>query len=235
MKTFVKMVYVSFLSIIFLLASEKVPISGFPTMEVSYFGDAEVFNVSCDKLSHDDPFYRATSNYTQCIKVMECILNEEAGDTYSILFTIGEGGVSWYDFYLEGEYDKAAFVIYSDDLDILRDGIIIATGSVGEMYRRSRAYKVKSSKIEEIEQAFYAINIQSIANNDFKIFKSKRLRKTVDCVKKDEIVTVLASEFKDEYNYYLIKSARGLCGWIEIAKGIEVDRSPLKNIYYHGD
>ncbi|MFA6618087.1 MAG: hypothetical protein WCT23_03345 [Candidatus Neomarinimicrobiota bacterium] len=235
MKKSLKITVILFVTLSLMLANKTINIAGFPYMKVSYSGEAEVYNIPCEKLSQQDPFYRAPDYYSSCIKVLECVLNKNDADTISILFSIGEAGVSWYDFYAKGDYNTPIFKLYGDNLDILGEGMIVVTGSLNEMFKRSRAYKVQSGKIKEIEQPYYLVNVKSIAKKDFNIYQNKRLKKVIDQVSKDEKVNVLVADFKKNYNYYLLGTERGLSGWIKIDKETWVDETPIRDIYYHGD
>jgi hypothetical protein len=218
-----------------LWAKGLVEIASFPWLNVTYEGEAKVFNTSCDRLEYNDPFYHAQGDTSAYIKVMEYIPDSQAGDVYSILFYMGEGGISRYEFYLEGECVTPAFVLFADHLHFKGEGLVVAQGSMNEMFNRSRLFRINKGVIKEQKQPFYAVNIASIAKKDFDIYQSKFMNKVIDHVNADDEVYVLLSEFRQNYVYYLLRSKRGLCGWIKIEQGTWVDETPIKDLYYHGD
>ncbi len=212
-----------------------IEIKPYPWMKVSYTGVATVFNTTCDKLPYEDPFYYAQGDTTGFIKVMEYVANHEDGELYSILFTMGESGDAKYLFYREGVFHEPAFVLHTDHLSFSGTGIIIARGSMNEMFSRSQIYYLKNGRIKEKKQPFYGINIHSQARKDFFIYETKRQKRAVTTIHKGENVSVLLAEFDEEYCYYLIQSVLGLTGWIRIEQGIWIDETPIKDLYFHGD
>ncbi len=235
MKRSIIICLICLLSLSMLIATNIIEIEPYPWLKVSYVGEAKVFNTSCEKLSYEDPFYHAQGDTSSYIKVLEYIPNEHDSDLYSILFSIGESGDSRYEFYLEGEFVTPAFILHTDHLDFLGGGIIVARGSMNEMFTRSRKFQINNGKIKELRQPFYAVDLQSEATQDFDIYFSKRLNKVIDHVGKGDKVSVLIAEFKDKYAYYLVRSELGLTGWVKINQGLWVDETPIKDLYYHGD
>ena len=223
------------ISSVILSYASVISIAPYPWFKVHYTGEAKIFNTSCDKLSRDDPFYFSQGDTTGFIKVMEYVPDTSDGELYSILFSIGESGNSHYLFYREGEFDQPAFILYTDHLYFSGDGVIIARGSMNEMFMRSRKYLLKNGHIREVKQPFYSVNIQSYAIRDFPVYDSKRQKRIITHVNKGEDVHVLLTEFKETYSHYLIKTVSGLTGWIRVEKGIWVDETPIKDLYYHGD
>ncbi|MDD3966136.1 MAG: hypothetical protein WC372_06790 [Candidatus Neomarinimicrobiota bacterium] len=218
-----------------LAGSEVISLSPYPWIKVSYTGEAKVFNSSCDKLPFDDPFYYAQGDTGRFIKVMEYVPNESDADCYSILFTMGESGDAQYLFYLEGRFDEPLFVLHTDHLHFRGEGILIAEGSMNRMFLQSQKYALQKGRIRELPQPFYAIGLESVAMRDLEIYAGKRMEKVIDTVREGEKVTILAAEFKENPERYLIRNARGLCGWIRIPHGVWVDETPVRDIYYHGD
>ena len=235
MKRSIKILCVCLLSLSFLFAEKIIEIAPYPWLKVTYTGDAKIFNTSCEKLSYEDPFYHAQGDTSSYIKVMEYIPNELDSDLYSILFSIGESGDSRYEFYLEGEFQTPAFILHTDHLDFLGEGILVARGSMNEMFMRSRKYEIDNGKIKELKQPFYSVDIQSEATKDFDLFLTKRFKHVIDHVSKGDKVSVLVAEFKNKYAYYLVRSELGLIGWVKINQGLWVDETPIKDLYYHGD
>jgi len=231
----IKILLVCFLSLSLLVAASVIEIAPYPWLKVSYTGEAKVFNTSCEKLNYEDPFYHAQGDTLSYIKIMEYIPNEFDNDLYSILFSIGESGDSRYEFYLEGEFQVPAFILHTDHLDFLGKGIVVARGSMNEMFMRSRKFEIKNGRIKELIQPFYAVDLQSEATKDFDIFLTKRLKKVIEHVEQGDKISVLVAEFKDKYTYYLVRSELGLTGWIKINQGLWVDETPIKDLYYHGD
>lgn len=216
-------------------ANDIIHVQTFPWMTVSYIGEATVFNTTCDKLEYEDPFYHAQGDTSEFLKVMEYIPNEKTGELYSIIFSMGEAGNSRYEFYREGNAVKLAYVIHCDHLEFLGNGKIIARGSMNEMFIRSRVFQLNKYSMKEKPQPYYSINMKSVAEKDFKIYLNKNPKIVIDEIKKNDVLDVLLAEFKENYKYYLIRSKRGLCGWIRIDKGTWIDQSPIKDIYCHGD
>jgi hypothetical protein len=212
-----------------------ISIAPYPWFKVHYTGDAKIFNTSCDKLPRDDPFYFSQGDTTGFIKVMEYIPDIPDGDLYSILFSVGESGDPHYLFYREGEFEEPAFILYTDHLYFSGDGVIIARGSMNEMFMRSRKYLLKNGRVREVRQPFYSVDIRSYATRDFPVYDTKRQKRIVIHVNRGEEVHVLLTEFKDNYSNYLIKTTSGLTGWIRLEKGIWIDETPIKDLYYHGD
>ncbi|MBW6458383.1 MAG: SH3 domain-containing protein [FCB group bacterium] len=212
-----------------------ISIASYPWLKVYYTGTAKIFNTTCDKLSRDDPFYYAQGDTTGFIKVMEYVPDADEGTLYSILFSIGESGDAHYLFYREGAFDEPVFIIFCDHLYFSGDGMIVAKGIMNEMFERSRKYELKNGKIKEISQPFYGVNMLSYATRDFDIYQTKRLKRPLASVQKGEDVQVLIAEFKDPYSFYLIRTVSGLTGWVRIEKGIWIDETPIKDLYYHGD
>lgn len=216
-------------------AEEIISITDFPSLTVSYEGKAKVFNKTLDKLEYDDPFYHAEGDKLPYIKVLEIIPDEHQEDLYSIIFHMGEAGISSYEFYLEGEFVTPAFILYTDHLDFAGDGVITTRGSMNQMFTISKKYRLSKGQIKEIAQPFYAVDIESTATRGFDIFKTKRMKRSVDTIEKDENLKVILAEFKKNHVYYLLRSDRGLTGWIKIEQGTMVDETPIKDLYFHGD
>jgi len=218
-----------------LFAKGTIGLSPYPWLKVSYESEAIIFNTSCEKLDYNDPFYHAQGDTSSYIKVLEILPNEASTDLYSVLFAMGEGGYSRYEFYLEGEIVTPAFTIYADHLDFLGDGILVARGSMNEMFMRSRKFKITDGKIKELKQNYYAVDIRSEAMKDFAIFKTSKMRNSIANIRKGEKLTVLLVDFNENYSKYLIKTDLGLLGWTKIKQGLWVDETPIKDLYYHGD
>lgn len=235
MKKTIKILLTCVLTLGLLFASNIIEIAPYPWLKVSYIGEAKIFNTSCEKLAYEDPFYHAQGDTSSYIKVMEYVPNENDNDLYSILFSIGESGDSRYEFYLEGEFQMPVFILHTDHLDFLGDGILVARGSMNQMFMRSRKYKISNAKIKELKQPFYTVDIQSEATKNFDIYMTKRLSKVIDHIGKGDKVSVLVAEFKDKYDYYLVRSELGLTGWVKINQGLWVDETPIRDLYYHGD
>lgn len=220
---------------LFALAKTTVSIATFPWMEVSFEGEATVYNKSLDQLEYEDPFYHFQGDTSSYIKVLDIVPDQRTGNLYSVLFKMGEGGYSRYEFYLEGECVTPAFTLFTDHLDFLGNGRLIARGSMNQMFPISRQYMIANGRVKELKQPFYAVDIKSKAIRDFDIFLTKRMVQIVDHVKKDDQVTVLLSEFKNRYVYYLVRSDLGLTGWIRVEFETWVDQTPIKDLYFHGD
>ncbi|MEA2077625.1 MAG: hypothetical protein U9O95_06360 [Candidatus Marinimicrobia bacterium] len=235
MNKWIKILFILLLVSNTLFAKGTIELAPYPWLKVNYENEAKIFNTTCEKLDYDDPFYHAQGDTSSYVKVLEIFPDESSTDFYSILFSIGEGGNSRYEFYLEGEFVTPAFIIYADHLDFLGNGIVVARGSMNEMFMRSRKFKISENKIIELKQPFYAVDIQSEANRNFNIFMTKRMKKVIGNVKKGDEISVLIAEFKNKYVYYLIRSKLGLTGWIKINQGTWVDETPIKDLYYHGD
>jgi hypothetical protein len=204
-------------------------------MKVSFDGDATVYNTSLDKLEYEDPFYHFQGDTTSYIKVLDIVPDVMAGDQYSVLFYMGEGGYSQYEFYLENDCVTPAFTLYCDHLDFLGNGYLIARGSMNRMFPISRKYKISNGRVREIKQPFYAVNIQSEATRDFDIYLNKNTNRIVAHIEEGDPVTVLLAEFKKKHVYYLVRSSLGLTGWVRIEQETWVDETPVKDLYFHGD
>ena len=228
-------VFILMLFVITVSHAGVISMASYPWIKVHYTGTANVFNTTCDMLSRDDPFYYAQGDTTGFIKVMEYVPDANEGTLYSILFSMGESGDAHYLFYREGAFDQPAFILFCDHLYLSGDGVIVAKGIMNEMFERSRKYELKNGTVREIPQPFYGVDLHSYATRDFNVYGNKRLRHVVTNVKKGEDVHVLLAEFKDPYSYYLIRTESGLTGWIRVEKGIWVDETPIKELYYHGD
>lgn len=230
-----RLIFTALIMFIQLSANEYFSLSAYPWMKISYTGEANVINRFCSVLPADDPFYHESGDSANFIRVMDYVPDEQNGQLYNILFSMGESADSRYIFYKAGEYHEPAFVIHTDHLHFRGRGEIIATGSVNEMFTISRKYKLKRGKIRELRQPFYAVDVRSRAVKDFDIYQSRRLRNNVTKIHQGEKLTVLAAEFDKRYEYYLIRSDTGLCGWIRIEPGTWVDETPIQDLYYHGD
>ncbi|MDD3716648.1 MAG: hypothetical protein PHX07_02180 [Candidatus Marinimicrobia bacterium] len=218
-----------------LAGEEMISLSPYPWMKVTYEGEARVYNSRLDKLPRTDPFYHAQGDTGHFIKVLEYIPDSADGDRYSILFSMGESGDSQYLFYREGSFDEPHFILHCDHLHFRGDGILIAQASTNRMFPQSQKYALQKGRIRELPQPFYAIGLESVAMRDLEIYAGKRMEKVIDTVREGEKVTILAAEFKENPERYLIRNARGLCGWIRIPHGVWVDETPVRDIYYHGD
>lgn len=232
MKRIILIILCSFL---FLYADDVIHLVSFPWMTVSYLGEAKVFNTTFDNLDYNDPFYHAQGDTSDNIKVMEYVIDDKTGELYSIIFSMGESGDSRYEFYLEGEFLNPVFVVHTDHLEFLGKGKIIARGSMNEMFNRAQIFQKRRSTFKELKQAFYAININSVAQKDFDIYLKKNSSIITDHIQKGDEINVLLAEFKQNYNYYLVQSQRGISGWVKIENGIWIDESPIRDIYFHGD
>lgn len=218
-----------------LSAQESFSLSPYPWMKVSYTGEAAVINTICAKLHPDDPFYHSNGDSANFVRVMDYVPDARDGQRYSILFSMGESADPRYIFYRQGEYAEPAFILHSDHLHFPGDGVIIACGSINEMFSLSRKYRLNRGRLQEEKQPFYAVKLSSIAVRDFDIFRSKRLRNIVAHIGVGEEVIVLLTEFDKNYEYYLIRNKTGLCGWIRVEPGTWVDETPIRDLYYHGD
>ncbi len=218
-----------------LLGEEVISLSPYPWIKVHYEGEAVVFNKTCDKLSSTDPFYRMREDENNFIKVMEYVPNAKDGESYTILFSMGESADPQFHFYSEGNREQPRFIFYSDKLYFGGEGTLTVSSSTNRMFAQPRKYYLHKGKIREQAQQYFAIGIESIALRDLQIFADKKLRKLIDSVRKGEQVFVLAAEFKEKPELYLIRGERGLCGWLRIPHGIWMDESPIRNIYYNGD
>ena len=232
MKRIIPMLLCAFM---FLYANDVIHLVSFPWMTVTYHGEAKVYNTTFDKLDYNDPFYHAQGDTSENIKVMEYVIDDKTGELYTIIFSMGESGNSRYEFYLEGEFVKPVFVVHTDHLEFLGKGRIIATGSMNEMFNRTQIFQKNKSTFKELKQPFYAINISSIAQKDFDIYVKKNSSIITDHIQKGDEVIVLLAEYKKNYHSYLVKSQRGISGWVNIENGIWIDESPIRDIYFHGD
>ncbi|MDZ7795967.1 MAG: hypothetical protein U5N56_02505 [Candidatus Marinimicrobia bacterium] len=226
---------VLFIAVRTVFSADTLSLVHYPWIKIHYEGDAEIINKTCDRLPQDDPFYRSRGDSAKFIKVMEYVPGNGYGDRYSILFSMGESADPRYYFYRNNETLEEAFSIHTVDLYLKNGGVIIARGSVNEMFTLSRKFLFKKGKIKEIKQPFYAVDLQSSATGDFPVYRTKRLRRAVTTVRKGEEISVLLTEFDENYRYYLIRSSTGLCGWIKVEKGVWVNNTPIKDLYYHGD
>lgn len=226
---------VLFIAVNTVFSADTISLVHYPWIKIHYEGDAEIFNSTCDRLPADDPFYRSRGDSAKFIKIMEYVPGNGCDDRYSILFSMGESADPRYYFYRNNEVAEEAFSIHTVDLYLKDGGVIIAQGAVNEMFTLSRKFLLKNGKIKEIKQPFYAVNLQSKATEDFPIYRTKRRRRVITTVRKDEEISVLLTEFDEDYRYYLIRSFNGLCGWIKVEKGVWVNNTPIKDLYYHGD
>ncbi|MDZ7822115.1 MAG: hypothetical protein U5N26_10065 [Candidatus Marinimicrobia bacterium] len=207
----------------------------YPWVKVYHEGKAGVFNRSCGQLPEKDPFHASQGDRATMIKVMDYVPDSTQGENYSILFSMGESADPHFLFFPGGETGTAAFSIPADHLHLKGNGVIIARGSVNEMFTVNRKYLLENGRVREIKQPFYAVNLQSRTLESFPVYRSRRLRHTVTTVSAGENVNVLLAEFRDDYRYYLIRSESGLCGWIKVKKGVWINDTPIKDLYFHGD
>ena len=233
MKTAIK--FILFLSLIchVAFARTSVSIAEYPSLTVSFDGKASVYNTPVNKLDKNDPFYQDQTS--SAVKVLDIVLDSGSGDTYTVLFRLGEGGYVRYEFYRNGAYEAPSFVLDCDHLDFLGDGYLITLGAMNQMFPISKKFKISNGRVREVKQPYYAVNIKSKATRDIDIYANKSMKRVIAHIKKGDDVTVLLTEFKKKHVYYLLRSDQGLTGWIRVEWETWVNETPIENLYFHGD
>lgn len=191
--------------------------------------DPEANKIKISKILDD--FYK---NEDEMIMPLAFVSIDLASKT-EILIGYSEGASEdpefW--FYKKGETGfRSLKSIYGKQIFISGNGNIYVSGHTNNMFNKRRKFKYENSTIREIEQPFYFVGLQTKTLKTIKIHSDKSLTKILATLPADSPIEIVAAEYANECQYFLIKTSFGLLGWwkLDNFNSREIDK-----LFYAGD
>lgn len=110
------------------------------------------------------------------------------------------------------------------------DGNIYVDGHNNTMFNVRRKFEWQDGTFVEVQQPFYYVGVETHTRTDLEMYSTTDYKQVVAILPKGTPVHVLLNE---KHNY-LVKTAFGLLGWINI-QNVSQENSPIEGIYFAGD
>lgn len=132
------------------------------------------------------------------------------------------------------EFDKLKYLFSIDGQQIFipGNGFIYVSGIANNVFDKKMKYKFVDDKIQEVNQAFYYVGLQTKTLKEIKLFSDKERLKHLATLPKKSNIEVVASDFTGDDQFYLIKSSFGLLGWWKMDNW---NSKEIENLYFRGD
>lgn len=152
---------------------------------------------------------------------------------YMITFTNAPSDDDNFSFYSinKGEY-QYRFSIGGKQLFVPGNGYAYVSGHTNNMFDKRRKLKFEKDTIVEIKQPLYYVGLKSKTLKPIKLYQSKEKKEIVASLPENSNIEVIASEFKDNVQYFLIKTSFGLVGWWELDFYVSQE---IENLFFAGD
>jgi hypothetical protein len=197
----------------------------------------EVFNIKCNQLPKDDPFYGEDDTPDgQNIKALRLKIGPSDAQAVTVLFT-------------EGPSMDPAFIFARADgswitnlggleLYISGNGYVYTVGHTNTSFNKKSKYFFNGEEFKEVRQPFYYIGLVTTTTRNITIYADKNEEEAVATIPANTEVEVLLAEYSQKFGgfeYFLVKTPLGLVGWVGFQTYNLSEGTPLKGIYYSGD
>ena len=122
--------------------------------------------------------------------------------------------------------------VYGKQIFISGNGNIYVSGHTNNMFNKRRKFKFENDSIREIEQPFYFVGLQTKTLKTIKLHSDKSLGKILATLPADSPIEVVAAEYANECQYFLIKTSFGLLGWWKLDNWYSTE---IDKLVYAGD
>lgn len=148
-------------------------------------------------------------------------------------FSYGMSDDPSFEFYKK-ESDKLIhlFSIEGQQIFIPGNGFIYVSGIANNAFDKKIKYKFVANEIHEVDQALYYVGLQTRTIKQVKLFSDKAQLKLLATLPKNTPIEVVASEFTEECQFYLVKSSFGLLGWWKMDNW---NSKEIENLFFRGD
>lgn len=154
-------------------------------------------------------------------------------DSYLVTFSPGASEDFSFSFYHNiGQEFTYKFAIPGKQIFIPGNGYIYVSGHSNNMFNIKKKYSIKENSIEEVPQPLYYVGIKTKTLKPIKLYLTKEKNKVVASLPEDAYIEVIASDFSENTQHFLIKTSFGLLGWwtLDNYNSKEIDR-----IFFAGD
>lgn len=122
--------------------------------------------------------------------------------------------------------------IYGKQIFISGNGNIYVSGHTNNMFNKRRKFKFENETIREIDQPFYFVGLQTKTLKTIKLHSDKSLDNILATLPANSPIEVVAAEYANECQYFLIKTSFGLLGWWKLDN---FNSREIAKLFYAGD
>ena len=112
------------------------------------------------------------------------------------------------------------------------NGNIYVSGHTNNMFNKRRKFKFENDAIREVEQPLYFVGLQTKTLKTIKLYSDKSLDNILATLPANAPIEVVAAEYANECQYFLIKTSFGLLGWWKLDNYYS---SAVDKLFYAGD
>ncbi len=124
------------------------------------------------------------------------------------------------------------FSIGATEIYIPDNGFIYVSGHTNNMFNKRRKFRYVNDSIVEIKQPFYYVGLSTTTEKPIKLYNDKKMTTVIASLPSGAPVEVVAAEFSESAEYFLIKTSFGLLGWWKLDHYYS---HTIKGLYYAGD
>jgi len=162
-------------------------------------------------------------------------ISQNQNQYFLVCYTDGPSGDPAYEFYFidknESEY---IFTIAGSEIFIPGNGYLYVSGHTNNMFNKHKKFKFTGAGVEEVAQPFYYVGMQTKTITNIQLYSDYSCTQKLAVVGADSNIEIVAAEFDDLSQKYLIKTPFGLLGWWILDQ--EYPKSEeIEGLFYSGD
>jgi hypothetical protein len=161
-------------------------------------------------------------------------LGADVSSSYILSFTRFPSDDPSFMFFREktrGQYDFV-FSVAGKQLFLPGNGYLYTGGHANTFFDQKRKYRLEGDTVREIEQPLYAVGLKTRTLKPIKLFSDKTLRHELATVPARASVEVVAAEYSDQIQYFLVKTSFGLLGWWKLDNWFSEE---IEGLFFAGD